>query len=127
METRLSLLFSWSGLKNRLKGPSIHDLLPDWATERSLYVFAGIELVAVKRKDDVWRIKTVKCNWCGKCCMNLKNHGFPTIDGTCIHLKKQLNNKQDQYLCALGLQRPFGCCIGTGSKVPDCTEEYKEL
>jgi len=100
--------------------------LPEWANERTIYIFAGVELAALKSRGGKWQTKTGRCNMCGKCCMDLKKHSFPLIDGQCVYLKKE-PGKNDQWLCGLGILRPFGCCIGSPSKVPDCTESFEEI
>lgn len=101
--------------------------LPDWVEEehRSIYVLAGIELVAYRVPGESWKIKIGRCNMCGKCCMNLKKHVFPLIDGKCVYLQKEPGNNP-MWRCGLGIRRPFGCCVGVPQKVPECTEKYKE-
>ena len=98
--------------------------LPDWAEERGIYIFAGIEKLGYKFPDEKLYIKTSRCNMCGKCCMNLKTHSHPIVDGKCIHLKKEVGNNP-RWLCRLGLNRPFGCGLGTPSNMPECTEKYE--
>ena len=107
--------------------------LPDWTEERAIYIMAGIELVAYKIPGQKWKIKTGRCNQCGKCCMNLrKTHPFPVINGRCVYLVRE-PGKEERYRCGLGIQRPFGCCVGvlTGSdafqKIPECTETFEEI
>jgi len=92
--------------------------LPDWIFLHNVRVFAGIELVARLFKDGQWEIKTTRCNKCGKCCMGFKadaRHIFPIVDGHCVHLHKEphLPGTQPQYLCALSVNRPFGCSAVT--------------
>lgn len=103
--------------------------LPEWIENHAIHIFSGVELVAYKNKDGNWFVKTGRCNWCGKCCQNLNdNFVFPVVNGQCIHLKKEPGNN-DQWLCGLGINRPFGCSIGIPSKIkhPYCTEEYEEV
>lgn len=100
--------------------------IPGWAEERAIYVFAGVELAATKVPGGKWQVKTGRCNMCGKCCTNLKKHVFPLIDGQCIYLQKE-PGQNDEWLCGLGILRPFGCCIGSPSKVPECTEEFEVI
>ena len=107
--------------------------LPEWTDERNIYIMAGIELAAYKNRGGKWLVKTERCNQCGKCCMNLRlEHPFPVIDGRCAHLEKE-PGKAPKYRCALGLQRPFGCCVGTfqGSDawklILEYTEDFEEL
>jgi len=43
--------------------------LPDWVDDGSaIRIFKGIELVAKKFKNKPWKIKIVRCNFCGECC-----------------------------------------------------------
>lgn len=98
-----------------------------WTDERAVYILAGIELVAFRVPGQKWKVKTGRCNMCGKCCMNLRiGHLFPIIDGRCIHLEKE-PGKNPSYRCQLGLHRPFGCCIGIPEKLAECTEAYEEM
>jgi len=101
--------------------------LPDWVDERNIRVFAGIELVARCYKDGQWEIKTARCSQCGRCCTNLRpNHPFPIIDGQCIHLQRQPGKDNNTWLCALGINRPFGCSAAT-PKATYCTIRYTPL
>lgn len=100
--------------------------LPDWTEGRTIRVMAGIELMAYKLSDTKWQMKVSRCNMCGKCCMNLKNHPFPTIDGKCIHLKKRPGDNP-RYECGLRIHRPFGCCVAVPQNIPECTEKYEEI
>ena len=96
--------------------------LPDWVEDKHLYVMAGIELVAYKYLEQPWKIKTSRCNACGKCCMNLKESVENTVDGTCIHLIKS----GEQWLCNLNGLRPWSCCVVVRPRNrPECTEEFK--
>lgn len=101
--------------------------LPSWVNERTLRVFAGIEPVAYRLPDGKWNVKVDQCNMCGKCCMNLnKRHPFPVIGGQCIHLKKRPGNNP-RFECFLRIQRPFGCCVGIPTNIPECTVKYEEI
>jgi len=82
--------------------------LPDWVDERNIRILAGIELVAFKLStDDFWKIKDGRCQQCGNCCTGLKNHIYPTIDGTCVHLGDEVNGKR---LCKIAIHRSINCC-----------------
>ena len=101
--------------------------IPDWTDERAIYVMAGIELVAYKLTGGKWNIKTGRCNMCGNCCQGLERHSWPTINGTCVHLKKEPGKDNPKYECSLRINRPFGCCVGVFAEVPGCTERFEEL
>ena len=85
--------------------------IDDKYIERNLYIFAGIESVARNQNNKGWEIKTVGCSRCGKCCMGKPVdwiHGEK--DGNCQHL----NFRANEYLCKLGSNRPFNCCVSDG-------------
>jgi hypothetical protein len=85
--------------------------LPDWCDERHIWIMAGTELAAYKDfGSDKWFIKKVRCNRCGKCCMNLVDDGQYELDENknCVHLKSD----GDFYVCDLGIMRPIPCCEG---------------
>jgi len=105
--------------------------IPDWVEEerRAIYIMAGIELVAFKYPDDKWRVKTGRCNMCGKCCMKFREPTDPywkemVKNGKCIHLK-QIGK---EWVCSLGSARPWSCSIATSPKnIKECTEKYDTL
>ena len=78
--------------------------LPDWADERGIYIFAGIEEVAKRTPDtgNKWVVKKNRCTQCGECCKRLN----------CEHLVAGAGG----YECDLRQDRPFNCCIGDGGK-----------
>ncbi len=100
--------------------------LPEWVTERHIRILAGVELVAYKLvHEDKFKIKTSRCNFCGKCCMNVRvDHMFGRDPKTndCRFLKKN----GDIYECGLGLGRPFSCCITIPKHIRGCTEKFEE-
>lgn len=82
--------------------------LPDWVNERHIRIFAGIELVAFKlAHEDFWKVKDGRCQMCGECCTNLKNHLYPTINGECIHLGKDKGDGKRP--CNIALYRSRAC------------------
>jgi hypothetical protein len=84
--------------------------IPDWAAERHLFIFAGIELLAYKKYgDDFISVKKERCNFCGACCENLPQDIHVPIDekGTCKNLVTYGNTKE----CKLGQERPWLCNI----------------
>jgi hypothetical protein len=98
--------------------------LPAWARERNIYVFAGVELVALSTLEKPkLRVKDKQCNWCGKCCMNVPDnwpHGAK--DGNCVHL----DYDGADYKCALRKNRPFACCASDDSDKDFCCVTWKE-
>jgi len=84
--------------------------LPAHTDERNIYIFAGIELIQ-KRDMGQWLKKVERCTKCGKCCMNVPaDWSYGEKDGNCKHLILRAN----EYLCKLGSDRPFNCCISDG-------------
>ena len=70
--------------------------LPDWVDERhirikrnegDIEVFAGIELVAIKKAEaDHVLIKDGRCSMCGVCFTELSvSHFYPLFVGNCFH------------------------------------------
>ena len=95
--------------------------------ERNLRLFAGIDLIAYKNRGGEWMVKTRGCSMCGECCRNLpKEHPFPTIDGKCIYLINP-PGYGDKWICALGINRPFGCGMEDTSFIKGCTVKYKKM
>ena len=87
--------------------------LPNWIKKRNIYILAGIEEVARKLTGQSWEIKKNRCSKCGECCQNVPPewpHGEK--DGNCKHLRYEGN----EYLCGLGANRPFKCCVGDGDE-----------
>jgi len=80
--------------------------LPDWCDERNVYIMAGIELAGYKLygRNEVM-VKSVRCNMCGECCMNLPKR-YPvdkTEDGKCIHFDTKTK------LCLIPIERSRLC------------------
>lgn len=99
--------------------------LPEWTEERHIRIFAGIEIVAYKlASENTFRIKKSRCNFCGKCCMDVKvDHMFgrDPITGDCQFLRQ--NGKI--YECGLGIGRPFSCCASVPNHISECTERFE--
>jgi len=94
--------------------------------DRNIRVFAGIDLIAEKLKDDKWKIKVSGCSMCGRCCKELKKeHPFPIINGQCVYLENP-PGYGDKWFCQLGLNRPFGCAIST-STAEYCKVKYEYI
>lgn len=90
--------------------------LPDWVSERHLYILAGIELVAFKNVGENWQVKVGRCSLCGKCCAR---GGVP-----CQHLEKV----GDEVRCGLGIKRPLNCSMSAlPLRIEGCTEKFEEL
>ena len=96
--------------------------IDDKYSEQNIYVFAGIEIIQ-KRDLGTWFKKTEHCIKCGKCCMNVPAdwvHGEK--DGDCRYLTFRAN----EYLCKLGSNRPFDCCVSDG-RPGECSIKWQEI
>lgn len=104
--------------------------LPEWCDTRHIYIMAGIELAAVRiYGENRWKIKTVRCNQCGKCCEYSKyTPSFDSIKGYCPDMEILGEERR----CSLSINRPFACCTGDPMTIPDgpwkdCCIEYKVI
>lgn len=100
--------------------------IPEWAEERNIHIFAGIEHVA-KRESGVWYIKDKRCNLCGRCCMDVPEdwpHGYDPVTGDCIHLE---GSTPDEYICGLKADRNFSCCYSEGDPDEFCNITWSEI
>ena len=84
--------------------------LQDWCDERHIFVVAGTELAAYKDAfEDKFHVKTSRCNYCGKCCMDLpKGHVPLDENNNCVHLGED----GDKRPCKLGATKPLPCVEG---------------
>ena len=96
--------------------------IDDKYSERNIYVFAGIEII-IKRDIGQWFKKIQSCNYCGKCCMNVPaDWSYGAKDGNCQHLIYRAN----EYLCGLGSDRPFNCCVSDGRST-ECNIKWQKI
>jgi len=100
------------------------NIVEDFA-ERTLYVFAGIDLIARKyRGEKNWTVKIQRCSQCGDCCWNLKKEfPLPVVDGRCVYLT-QPEGYGGKWFCSLGISRPFGCAIAD-TNATYCNVKYE--
>lgn len=108
--------------------------IPEWAQDKHIYILAGRELLAITEaaikedgSNDKLSIKNIRCNMCGKCCMNFPStswfykNGYVDKDtNKCIHLKKY----GDTYECDLSMMAPFNCLISE-KMFKDCCVTYR--
>ena len=91
--------------------------LPDWVEERNIFILAGFELVAIKKWQQEWQVKTSRCNMCGKCCYF---KGEP-----CEHLEDYGDGK---WICGLRMARPVSCVVSPGAdRYEGCTELFEAV
>lgn len=100
--------------------------IPEWAKERTLYVLAGRELLAIKRQNGKLKIKTVRCNNCAACCKDVPEDwflGYKIKKG--IRVCRYLGDKVPvKNLCLLGIHAPLICVVADPS--PDSPDPIKE-
>lgn len=92
---------------------------------RNLYIFGGMEPIARKRRNNAfWEIKISDCSKCGKCCkiMTNEDHPFGSKEG-CIYLRDNIG----EYLCGLGIFRPYCCAISEMKQIEECTVKWQPL
>lgn len=93
---------------------NLFEALPDWAKDRRLVLLSGIELVAAKDYGHDWKIKKVRCNQCGECCLDMEPDYLPfgvSKEGIC----NMLEQAGDKMLCKAGHVRPL-CCLADPEK-----------
>lgn len=93
--------------------------IPEWATERRITILAGVELVAQKLPWSDWKVKKVRCDKCGQCCMQFKPNSNQTPFGVDDEGKcKALKLDHGQWICQ-GLQQ-FLSCLQDPINEPEC-------
>jgi hypothetical protein len=88
---------------------TINFKLPEWIDEnQTLTLLCGQELIAFKHPNEEWKIKKIRCNQCGECCMNIPDNFLygTNGEGKCNKLVKE----GDKWLCTAGKDKPF-CCL----------------
>jgi len=98
--------------------------LPDWVGKDDiLMLLHGQELVAFKHPCGDWKVKKVRCNQCGECCLDVEpgHVPFPVEDGKC----SMLDTSGEKWFCKAGHKKPFAC-LGDPLKEnsPNCVIEY---
>jgi hypothetical protein len=102
--------------------------LPDWVSKHQpLMLLAGQELVAFKWPGQDWKIKIVRCNKCGECCLDIPNEHTPfgsDSEGKCNALQR-VDNK-NEWVCTAAHQKPW-CCLGDPLNIEElgCSIRYK--
>jgi hypothetical protein len=82
------------------------ELLPDWASKKHNLVFlSDQELVFKYNERQGLKLKTVRCNHCSACCLDVPENHLPfgtNGEGRC-------NALGDNGDCTAGHARPFSC------------------
>jgi hypothetical protein len=95
---------------------------------RCIRVMFGIEERAKKYPGKPWEVKVVRCDLCGKCCMNVVDGWKWDKDpktGWCSHLV--WNEGWKGYLCDFGRARPFSCSTGDEANKDYCCIEWRTV
>jgi len=100
------------------------ELPDDLEIKGTLWLFHGDVVIAAKRPERDWVIKTGYCSMCGCCCSASHIKGLPTKDGWCAYLVDHPTEKNKR-ICDLGHNRPFACAIGIPWLEPDCTLKWE--
>jgi len=102
--------------------------VPDWATDRRVYIFLGRESFMISEPDGSLYKKTSRCNLCGKCCEVLDNWylGTKEIDGKTYC--KYVNKVGNMWFCEGGNKASFSCCSDSPNQQPneDCVIRYQK-
>ena len=94
--------------------------LPDWATG-IITVHNNMELVAYQDPGKEMKVKEVRCDNCGECCLSVPEGYFSwdVVGGKCSRVEK----RGDKWFCTAGKEKPFNCCNVVSE--PNCTVEWK--
>ena len=98
--------------------------IPEWANKRRIIILAGTELVAQKDPDwDYWEVKSIRCNYCGQCCMTFSPNSNETPFGVDDEGKcKALRKEGDGWVCGAGVKRPYACLFDPlKENTPECS------
>jgi len=106
------------------------EALPDWGKSQQFTILLGMELYASYAPGGKIKIKKVRCNFCGQCCMDLiPNHKTQTPygvdgEGKCNALRK---NRDGNWICNAGTHKPYSCMQDPlKSNTPECCIEYEK-
>ena len=91
--------------------------IPDWATDQTIRIISGLEMVAYKDTKGYWQVKEIRCQRCGECCKK----------ENCDKLSLQ----EVTAVCERGLSMPFHCLVALpcyDAKYQNkCLVQYKEI
>jgi hypothetical protein len=92
----------------------------------NLFLFSGMNHIAVKRPGKLWVVKTSGCNMCGSCCQatHIAGMNLPMKDNACAFLIPHPKDS-DKLICNWRGNRPFSCCIGSPIFEPNCTIRWE--
>lgn len=100
------------------------DLLPDeWKAQRVITVLADQELFASYNSQDGLKVKVVRCNFCGECCLDVPDDhlSFGTNgEGKC----NKLIMDEEGWKCGAGYEKPFSCLGDPSDPDYNCCIRY---
>jgi len=102
--------------------------LPEWAKNQQITIIAGMELLASYLPGGEIELKTVRCTFCGQCCMTLRPNSNETPYGVDDEGKcKALYLEGSRWLCGAKFKKPFSCLQDPLKvNVPECSIRYEE-
>jgi hypothetical protein len=102
--------------------------IPEKYKRRNLWVFAGMDPVARYLQDKgYWEVKTDICVRCGKCCRAIGiGHPMHKYIGVTPDGCRALVRSGNEYLCDLGVFRPYRCAVGQNDTV-GCNVKWERL
>jgi len=99
-------------------------ILPKWINPKdTLMILCGQELVAFRTPEGDWKVKQIRCDQCGECCLDTPDGHTPfgsDDEGKCNALEKE----GDKWLCTAGARRPFRCLPDPKEGLYDCCIRY---
>ena len=100
--------------------------LPDWINPNgTLVILCNQETIAFKNPGKEWKVKKIRCNFCGECCLDVEEGHLPfgtNGEGKC----NMLDTSGDKWMCMAGHQKPFSCLVDPNKgNHPDCVVEYE--
>jgi len=103
--------------------------LPDWAKDQQITIIAGMEMLASYLPGDAdVKVKKVRCDFCGQCCMTLRPNSNETPYGVDNEGKcNVLYFESGKWLCGANFKKPISCLEDPlKANVPECSIEYEE-
>jgi hypothetical protein len=98
--------------------------IPNRARGKNIHIIAGHEEIARRLgRTGKWEVKTVPCNRCGKCCMNMIetwDYGVDPETGWCKGLKYEAN----EYVCTIDTHL---CMISDHAGREHCCVKWEEV
>lgn len=104
-------------------------IVPDFPEDekRRWHLFSGIEERARLHPDGTKEVKTVQCDGCGKCCMEVSdNWAYGKDLGTGWCAKLYYDEGWKAYRCEFHIRRPWACCAGDWAEKHECAINWEK-